>query len=79
MEDYQIVELYFQRNADAIKETDSRYGSYCFAIRKVLTIFYVLGYLVSEYQNKTLAWILPLVMIVVLVRLMWILFKIEPV
>lgn len=32
MEDYQIVELYFQRNADAIKETDSKYGSYCFAI-----------------------------------------------
>ena len=32
MEDHQIVELYFQRNADAIKETDSKYGSYCFAI-----------------------------------------------
>lgn len=32
MEDNQIVELYFQRNADAIKETDSKYGSYCFAI-----------------------------------------------
>ena len=32
MEDYQIVELYFQRNTDAIKETDSKYGSYCFAI-----------------------------------------------
>ena len=32
MEDYQIIELYFQRNADAIKETDSKYGSYCFTI-----------------------------------------------
>lgn len=32
MEDYQIIELYFKRNADAIKETDSKYGSYCFAI-----------------------------------------------
>ena len=32
MEDNQIVELYFERNADAIKETDSKYGSYCFAI-----------------------------------------------
>jgi len=32
MEDHQIVELYFQRNTDAIKETDSKYGSYCFAI-----------------------------------------------
>ena len=32
MEDNQIIELYFQRNADAIKETDSKYGSYCFAI-----------------------------------------------
>ena len=27
-----IVELYFQRNADAIKETDSKYGSYCYTI-----------------------------------------------
>jgi len=48
-------------------------------IRKALTIFYVLGYLFSEYQNRTLAWILPLVMIVVLVHLMWVLFKIKPV
>ena len=32
MEDYQIIELYFKRNADAIKETDSKYGSYCFTI-----------------------------------------------
>lgn len=32
MEDYQIIELYFNRKEDAIRETDSKYGSYCFAI-----------------------------------------------
>ena len=32
MEDNKIVELYFQRNADAIKETDNKYGLYCFSI-----------------------------------------------
>ena len=32
MEDNQIIELYFQRNEDAIKETKSKYGSYCYAI-----------------------------------------------
>lgn len=32
MEDSQIVELYWQKNADAISETSSKYGSYCFAI-----------------------------------------------
>ena len=32
MEDSKIVELYWQKNADAIKETDSKYGAYCFAI-----------------------------------------------
>ena len=32
MDDSRIVELYCQRNADAIKETDSKYGAYCFAI-----------------------------------------------
>lgn len=32
MEDQKIIELYFQRNTDAIKETDNKYGSYCFAI-----------------------------------------------
>ena len=32
MEDYQIVELYWQKNADAISETSSKYGGYCFAI-----------------------------------------------
>lgn len=32
MEDCQIVELYWQRNVDAIRETDRKYGAYCFAI-----------------------------------------------
>jgi hypothetical protein len=32
VEDSRIVELYWQKNADAIKETDSKYGAYCFAI-----------------------------------------------
>ncbi|MBQ8831007.1 MAG: sigma-70 family RNA polymerase sigma factor [Oscillospiraceae bacterium] len=32
MEDKQIVELYFQRDNDAIKETDAKYGSFCFTV-----------------------------------------------
>lgn len=32
MEDSRIVELYWQKNADAIKETSSKYGAYCFNI-----------------------------------------------
>ena len=28
MEDSRIVELYWQKNADAIKETDSKYGAW---------------------------------------------------
>ena len=32
MEDTQIVELYWQKNADAISETAGKYGAYCFAI-----------------------------------------------
>lgn len=32
MEDSQIVELYWQRNADAISETANKYGAYCFTI-----------------------------------------------
>ena len=32
MEDSRIVELYWQKNADAIKATDSKYGAYCFTI-----------------------------------------------
>ena len=32
MEDSQIIELYWQKNADAISETSSKYGAYCFTI-----------------------------------------------
>ena len=32
MEDSQIIELYLQRNTDAISETEKKYGAYCFAI-----------------------------------------------
>ena len=32
MEDSQIIELYWQKNADAISETANKYGAYCFMI-----------------------------------------------
>ncbi len=32
MEDSQIIELYWQKNADAISETADKYGAYCFTI-----------------------------------------------
>ena len=32
MEDKQIIELYWQKNADAISETADKYGAYCLAI-----------------------------------------------
>ena len=32
MEDNQIIELYWKKNADAISETADKYGAYCFAI-----------------------------------------------
>lgn len=32
MEDSQIVELYWRKNADAISETANKYGAYCFTI-----------------------------------------------
>lgn len=32
MKDNQIVELYWQKNTDAITETNNKYGVYCFAI-----------------------------------------------
>ena len=32
MEDSQIVELYWRKDADAISETAGKYGAYCFAI-----------------------------------------------
>lgn len=34
MEDEKIIALYFERNEDAIRETDKKYGPYCFAIAK---------------------------------------------
>lgn len=36
MEDQKIVALYWQRNQDAIRETDRKYGSYCFRVAKNL-------------------------------------------
>ncbi len=30
MEDSQILDLYFERSEDAIRETDRKYGAYCF-------------------------------------------------
>ena len=32
MEDLQIIELYFERNENAIKETDDKYGEICFRV-----------------------------------------------
>jgi RNA polymerase sigma-70 factor (ECF subfamily) len=32
MDDKKIVELYFERNEEAIRETDRKYGKYCFYI-----------------------------------------------
>ncbi len=32
MEDSQLIELFWQKNPDAISETAGRYGAYCFAI-----------------------------------------------
>lgn len=32
MEDYRIIELYWSRNENAIKETNQKYGNYCFTI-----------------------------------------------
>ncbi|MBR3150361.1 MAG: sigma-70 family RNA polymerase sigma factor [Erysipelotrichaceae bacterium] len=32
MEDVEIVELYWQRNEEAIRESDRKYGKYCFKI-----------------------------------------------
>ena len=61
-----------------VEEEQPEQAGKLYFIRKVLTIFYVLGYLLSEYQNETLTWILPLIMIIVLAGLMWVLLKIEP-
>ena len=32
MDDRQIIELYYQRDDNAIKETSDKYGNYCFSI-----------------------------------------------
>ena len=32
MEDREILDLYFARNEDAIRETDRKYGHYCFTV-----------------------------------------------
>lgn len=32
MEDSQIIELYWQKNTDAISETANKYGAYCFTV-----------------------------------------------
>ncbi len=32
MEDFEIVELYWSRNPEAIRETSHKYGAYCFSI-----------------------------------------------
>lgn len=32
MDDQQIVALYWQKNPDAIQESDRKYGAYCFSI-----------------------------------------------
>ncbi len=32
MEDCQVVDLYFARSEQAIKETDTKYGGYCYSI-----------------------------------------------
>lgn len=34
MEDREIVNLYWERNSNAIKETASKYGGYCKSIAK---------------------------------------------
>ena len=38
MEDNQIIELYWQRNEEAIKETQAKYGSYCGKIAEISLI-----------------------------------------
>ncbi len=32
MEDLQIIDLFFARNEQAIKETDAKYGRLCFSV-----------------------------------------------
>ena len=37
MEDNQIINLYFDRSEQAIKETDTKYGGYCYSIAYNIT------------------------------------------
>ena len=48
-------------------------------VRIALTILGVVGYLIGAYQSETLILILSLITIAVLVRLLWVLFHIEPI
>ena len=48
-------------------------------VRIALTILGVMGYMVGAYQNETIILVLSLGTIAVLVRLLWVLFQIEPV
>ena len=32
MDDKKIISLYWERNEDAIKETDIKYGKYCYTV-----------------------------------------------
>ena len=38
MEDGQIIELFWQRNEQAISETDQKYGAYCRQISKNILV-----------------------------------------
>jgi RNA polymerase sigma-70 factor (ECF subfamily) len=38
MTDLQIIELYWQRNEDAIRESDDKYGRYCFTVANAILL-----------------------------------------
>jgi len=38
MTDLQIIELYWQRNEDAIRESDEKYGRYCFSVANTILL-----------------------------------------
>ena len=46
MDDNEIVELYWHRNEQAIKETDDKYGKYCLKIS-----FNILGDISDSEEN----------------------------
>ena len=62
-----------------VEEEQPEQAGNLYFIRIALTILSVLGYLVGAYQNETIILVLSLVTIAVLVRLLWVLFQIEPV